>query len=186
MYFAVAGSAVLLLATVAMWVRSYYYRDMAIVGLKDGTPHLVQSIVGRFHVVSELDERHPGGVTHHDADRLAPDPLWHGGMSGYPLDVEWFGPFIWQNYTHVQIDMWDINSGGPARVFSSRRRLIVIPYVALAAAFAILPLSMAYRRARRHRHEAGVCPQCGYDLRATPDRCPECGRLGAGPTAGFP
>jgi hypothetical protein len=51
-----------------------------------------------------------------------------------------------------------------------------VPHWLLVLILAPLPcwhFAMAWRR--RRRRQTGLCPSCGYDLRASPDRCPECG-----------
>jgi len=58
--------------------------------------------------------------------------------------------------------------------------LISVPYWALSAISAALSILVAQRPLRktclaRLRYKRGCCTTCGYDLRQTPHRCPECG-----------
>jgi len=58
------------------------------------------------------------------------------------------------------------------------QEVLAIPYWCPICIFAILPLSMFLRALKRRRRiTTGTCKNCGYDLRATPERCPECGTI---------
>lgn len=48
--------------------------------------------------------------------------------------------------------------------------------LALPTLLCALPPLLALYRRRKH-HIPHACPRCQYDLRATPERCPECGHI---------
>ncbi len=64
--------------------------------------------------------------------------------------------------------------------------LVVAGFLSLISWWGVILLTIAlagtvwvrgYLNDRRQRWlDAGCCANCGYDLRGTPDRCPECGR----------
>jgi hypothetical protein len=49
----------------------------------------------------------------------------------------------------------------------------------LGMAGIVVGVRSARAKRRRQLEAMGRCPSCGYDLRATPDRCLECGRPAA-------
>lgn len=81
--------------------------------------------------------------------------------------VKWeWGGFAWYSIQHPKT--------GNAQAEA------VAPFWSIAAMTALLPLIWMMLRLRSsargsRKTSLGLCRSCGYDLRATPERCPECG-----------
>lgn len=160
------------IALAAVAVRSYWRHDSIVWGWRSPAEREVQSwrissARGRLFVCR-------GGFRDRrlDAERFDqrfPQEVYNGTPS-YWTGPEWqigresdFLGFNWIRHVPSATD-WAYT--------------MILPLWLPIALFAAMPLArgvrwvVAVRRKRRH----GLCPGCGYDLRASPERCPECGR----------
>ena len=76
---------------------------------------------------------------------------------------------------------------GPVRAWSPPpHRIVVVQWWLPATLLAVAPgVSLASRLRLRRRRLLGLCSFCGYDLRASPGRCPECGSHQQPSTRGY-
>ncbi len=99
------------------------------------------------------------------ATRAGVDPLYDFSLTSHARSSPW-----WQLGFHYL--------AGTGRSAASRETIWIVnvPYWAITLAAALLPAWLALQQRRRiWRIKAGLCATCGYDLRASKDRCPECG-----------
>lgn len=159
-----AVSALICIGVMSLWIRSYVVED---------------------HI--SFDEGNHGSrlvvfCSSRGRTWMAFGTLWSGELRRKGWSIRCSDPeplVIWND--DQPLWKWCGIGGGRAAsaVFDSYE--IAVPHWLIVLPTAIPPCLWMHRRARiQRRRRLGLCLSCGYDLRASSDRCTECGRAFAG------
>jgi hypothetical protein len=174
----VVASGVLWVAVGVLWVRSHRVGDFWFWNHQDEGPTRwtmsVRSMAGEV------------GVFRQDDRWLSPPP-WVRLNPGRHVTEELEGPLSagladpgarWERFFGFAMKWWEVSRWRDVQVTTT---YVVVPYWFLAMVtgagpgVVLMKKAGKWRLARRMR--SGFCVGCGYDLRGTPERCPECGRV---------
>jgi hypothetical protein len=167
-----AFSLVLFITATAAWARSYFARDSVGLGLGHIAAYAEWSegtLVLDFAIRAPQVPAAQYLMHWHRAPEQIVPRYFHLHESSY-LDVRW--------------SLGSYGYSGAARNGIGWRTLF-IPFAVVCVLSVLLPLrwlALEPLRRRERRRLSGRCASCGYDLRASTDRCPECGLpVGAAP-----
>jgi hypothetical protein len=161
-------SLTITIALIAIWVRSACSGDL--ITITRGTNELrLRSDSGRLSAVLITQSQKPAGIMYHSTS-----PGYHGVWPGRATSECNLLAINFKRGINYEPLLSSFRPAGPCGPFYS-----VHAYHPLAIALAALPgaVILTRRWQSRTRSSAGLCIQCGYDLRATPDQCPECGAV---------
>lgn len=160
-----ALSLLLFVAVCVLWLRSYFRADSYYSGGDDGTLLYVESGRGFVSVMrTSMDPQFTSKETKWASSELPSYPMW-----GRPSTLA------------QRLGFWSMTAQG----YHGLSCRWIVPCWFLSVLTCVLPggwlIGHGRRRQRQRRIAAGLCVRCGYDLRSTPDRCPECGHVASPP-----
>jgi hypothetical protein len=172
-------SLVLCVGTLGLWVRSHCVSDWITHDRESATGAVVTARkteigIGAGHaaVTVRTENWFDDGGNWRDSTKAIDDWSWDRAEVQDPLPAE-TPPTIW---TRMGFAFTRDSSGDWFQGYRQTRVAAPLWLASLiAAALPAIRLTRAFRVGRRTA--AGRCVRCGYDLRATPDRCPECGTV---------
>jgi hypothetical protein len=175
--FLFAFSLLLCVAVCVLWVRSYWVGEAV---YREGPSYRLAVLSSRGQC-SAFRTTYPASAANGPTRWMYSNRgMWAEVMRRpgfYRADpaVRGYGPI-------AGFGMFD-KPAGPTSMGAAATREVFFPHWSLVLLTAAGPAAWYARRRRRLRSRSlGHCPACGYDLRATPDRCPECGTATAKPT----
>lgn len=152
-------SLLICLVTVVLWVRAYHHTDRLAYHSSSIYVMLVASPSGMLcGCMTDM------AAAHHAALASSPDAL----------SEHWYYDRRYDSFVHNGFVFSKADTGFAIS--------IGLPYWLIFLITAAVPAARLTARLRRKRPPPGLCPKCRYDLRATPDRCPECGTVVAEPS----
>ena len=194
----------LFLGLLSLWLRSYRHADLLTRSSLLPTPG-----VNRHRVVSFQSSG--GGLRIHVRSYPAANGIPPNHSADLSTRIGWeyrsVAPWEWPRYAFTDEDVaaagpfarrWGILllNGAKSTPFAphvDRQTTVTVPYWLITMPLALPPLLYLRAKARRSRRIAtNCCPSCGYDLRASAGRCPECGtntvtrEPGSSPSAPIP
>ena len=160
-----AASLVLCVATVVLWVRSYWAADVIAYcwtegnggelrhgGVESSRGRVWVGVVG-FPRAAAPARLRPGWIRQANFPHGALGPVGSWRRLGFGVGAVVGDDGVWMR--SVSLPLWFIAA---ALITPTAWRLLARPGAV-----------------RRERLARGLCLSCGYDLRASGDRCPECG-----------
>jgi hypothetical protein len=168
-----ALSLVICIATCTLWVRSARICDTLWFNSSAGNSYALKTKRHGVVLFSTLHARE-GMVNGNYAVFKTDFPEgWHLSSFQYHPPPKGFVAYTYEQKNEVEFAGfgWNRQQLPPT---TATRLAIPFWFVAAISAMPCLARVVAWIRTGR-RHVAGCCPACGYDLRVTPERCPECG-----------